>query len=237
MPSLIVLAHVLLNSLTISAFIAMIIFELVDEDDIFCDPCYKVSHRSPDRLTNYDFLGKAIMDILVRLKEIAPHFVRKVDALLHKIIVNSHHNEVMQMFVDYQPLDIFYMLAPARFTSKMNTAKRSSLFNNICAIFLRLNLPISMVAFVHAIEKNMDYHRMDQSKPHILKDVESQYIQPNTFMRNFMLSEKNMDLLLRQYKKPDAHVYWQILVTNFEFLEVNFQFSNTILGKDGFLYF
>ena len=63
----------------------------------------------------------------------------------------------------------------------------------------------------------MDYHRMDQSKPHILKDVESQYIQPNTFMRNFKLSEKNMDLLLRQYKKPDAHVYWQILVTNLHF--------------------
>ena len=190
---------------------------IVNEDDIFCDPCYKVSHRSPDRLANYDFLGTALMDILVRLKEIAPHFVRKVDALLHKIIVNSHHNEVMQIFVDYQPLDIFYMLAPSRFTSKMTTAKRSSLFNNICAIFLRLDLPISMVAFFHAIEKNMDYHRMDQSKPHILKDVESQYIQPNTFMRNFKLSEKNMDLLLRQYKKPDAHVYWQILVTNLHF--------------------
>ena len=190
---------------------------IVDIDHIDCQPCYKIAHRTPDRMANYVFLGTVLMDVLMDIKTIGSSINEKVDKLLHKIIVNTHHADLTTKFEHNQHLDFFYMIAPTRLTSKMTKSKREKLFNAMCSIFLKLNLPISMVAFFHSVEKHMDYQLMDQKTPHLFKNIVHGHIQPNNFMHHFVLDKANVNLLLTHHKDPHAHVYWQVLLMNLHF--------------------
>ena len=181
-----------------------------------------IATGGPVNRNNYEYLGRVVMNRLVDVVRIDETALLKLDKFLETVITKIHNDSSMRKFDDGQYLYFLLAIAPMKFTSRMTSNKRKKLFNSVSEIFLRLKLPKAFLAFLKTFEKHLDYHRMNQETPHILKNSTVDYIQPNEFFESFTLNKRNTSLLSKNFyqscdKSDVNNVFWHIVITNLHF--------------------